>query len=76
MEAISAEIESRPDKFIRRECAGRLATVRERIGNLVGAETDEIVLVQNATHGISTVLRNLWWEEHDVIVGGELFPGD
>lgn len=76
MEALSAEIESRPDKFIRRLYPGRLAVVRERLAHLVGVERDEIVMVQNATHGINTVLRNLIWSPDDVIVGGEFVPDD
>lgn len=71
MEAISAEVESRPDLFVRRLYRDRLATVRERLAHLVGAATDEIVMVPNATHGINTVLRSLVWDSEDFIVGSE-----
>jgi hercynylcysteine S-oxide lyase len=71
VEALSAKIESRPDKFLRRVYADHLAAVRERLAHLIGAETEEIVMVNNATHGINTILRNFFWNPDDVIVGGE-----
>ncbi|KAF8478308.1 PLP-dependent transferase [Gautieria morchelliformis] len=69
VEVLSAEIESRPDRFMRRLYEDRLTTVRERLARLVGAAGDEIVMVPNATHGINTVLRNLTWNSDDNIVG-------
>lgn len=48
-----------------------LVTARERVAQLIGAETDECVIVPNATHGINTVLRNLEWSHDDIIVGSE-----
>jgi hercynylcysteine S-oxide lyase len=71
VKTLSAEVESRPDMFIRKVYVKRLVAVRERLAHLVGAETDEIVMVQNATHGINTVLRDILWNPDDVIVGGE-----
>ena len=41
------------------------------MAKLIGAETDEVVLVPNATHALNVVLRNFEWREGDVIVGGE-----
>ncbi|KAF8510937.1 PLP-dependent transferase [Hysterangium stoloniferum] len=67
-EALSYEVESRPDKFIRRDYYKHLVTARERLAHLIGADTDEVVMVQNTTHGINTVLRNLIWSPDDVIV--------
>ena len=49
-----------------------LVTARERIAQLIGAETDECVIVPNSTHGIKTVLRNLEWSHDDIIVGSEI----
>ncbi|KAK3374685.1 aminotransferase family protein-like protein [Podospora didyma] len=43
---------------------------RALIAPLLGVDTDEIVLVPNATTGINTVLRNLVFEAGDVV----LFP--
>jgi selenocysteine lyase/cysteine desulfurase len=41
---------------------------RAAIAPLLGVETDEVVFVPNATTGVNVVLRNLRWEEGDVIV--------
>lgn len=35
---------------------------------LLGADPKEVVLIPNATTGVNTVLRNLKWEEGDMIV--------
>jgi selenocysteine lyase/cysteine desulfurase len=45
--------------------------VRQRIAALIGAKTDECVLVPNASYAISTVLRNIEWQKDDVIVACE-----
>lgn len=46
-----------------------LVSVRERIAKLVGvADVDEVVIVPNSSHGLNTVLKNIIWEEGDVIV--------
>ncbi|KAJ7837375.1 PLP-dependent transferase [Mycena olivaceomarginata] len=45
----------------------RLINVRQRIAALIGAKTDECVLVPNASHAISTVLRNIEWQKDDVM---------
>jgi hercynylcysteine S-oxide lyase len=47
-----------------------LIEARARVARLLGAHTDECVLVPNATHGINTVLRNIQWNEGDIMVGG------
>ena len=65
---ITAEIEANSDKFIRLAYEPRSTHCRERIANLIGAATDECVLVPNATHGVETVLRNIGWKEGDIII--------
>ncbi|KAG9224340.1 hypothetical protein CCMSSC00406_0004839 [Pleurotus cornucopiae] len=44
------------------------AQVRQRVAPLIGAQADECVIVPNATHGINTVLRNIEWENGDIII--------
>ncbi|KAJ7757543.1 PLP-dependent transferase [Mycena metata] len=66
--AMDAEAESNPDRWIRFTYYPRLTNVRERVAALIGAKTDECVLVPNASHGISTVLRNIEWQKDDIIV--------
>ena len=71
--ALMFEIEERPDRYYRRDYYIPLKTVRERLAYMIGAETDEVVLVPNATHGVNTVLRNIEWGPDDIIVEGILF---
>ncbi|KAI5119002.1 hypothetical protein M0805_004412 [Coniferiporia weirii] len=67
-ERISREIEANPDRYMRTTYKPLLDTVRSQLAQLIGAETDECVIVPNATHGVNTVLRNLDWSKDDVIV--------
>ena len=63
-------MESNPDKFIRINCINYLNRVRERVAKLIGAETDECVIVNNTSHGLATVLHNFTFNEGDILVGG------
>lgn len=48
-----------------------LIHTRTRLAKFIGAgETDEVVLVPNASHGISTILRNFEWNEGDILIEG------
>lgn len=58
-----------PDRWYRATYRPLLTIARERAAKVIGAETDEVVIVPNATHGIHTVLYNFDWEEGDIIVG-------
>ena len=69
VDALSREVESRPDKFMRRTYPAKLDTVRERLARFIGAEADEVVMVPNATLGLNTILRNFIWNPEDVIIG-------
>jgi len=60
--------EACPDKFLRYQYVDLLDKSRERLAQLVNAPVDECVIVNNATSGINTVLRNLVYKEKDVIV--------
>lgn len=62
------EIESNPDLFHQLSYQKRLISVREKLARLIGAKTDEVVLVSNASMGMNTVLRNFDWEQGDQIV--------
>ncbi|KAF7347351.1 PLP-dependent transferase [Mycena venus] len=65
---MDSEAESNPDRWNRFTYIPRLTNVRERIASLIGAKAEECVLVPNASHGISTVLRNIEWQKDDIIV--------
>jgi selenocysteine lyase/cysteine desulfurase len=63
----------RPDTFIVYDLPGIIDGAREALVGLLGGDkgemhVDEVVLVNNATTGINVVLRNLKFEEGDVIV--------
>ena len=65
--ALTLRIESNPDLFHRIEYAPLLTDARKQVAELIGAETDEVVFVMNASMGVTTVLRNFEWEEGDII---------
>ncbi|KAG6826646.1 hypothetical protein H0H92_014991 [Tricholoma furcatifolium] len=65
---LTDEIEESPDYFYRLNYQARLVEVREKMAEYVGARTDEIVVVPNATSGVNAVLRNIAWEEGDTLV--------
>lgn len=64
---ILLEIEMNPDYYLRLHYQPLLIESREKLANLIGAKTNECVLVTNASLGMTTVLRNFVWEEGDVI---------
>lgn len=66
---LSTRIEANPDKFLRIEYIQHWIEARTRVAKLIGADTDECVLVNNTSHGISTILRNFEWHEGDIIIG-------
>lgn len=70
---LSARAEERPDRFYRFDYVTLLAESRERVARLIGAETDEVVILQNATIAINTILHNFEWNEGDILVGCKPF---
>ncbi|KAG0265764.1 hypothetical protein BG011_004118 [Mortierella polycephala] len=60
--------EQDPDRWMRRDLAGALTNVRTEIGELIHCDKDELVLVQNTTVGVNTVLRSLRFEPGDRIL--------
>lgn len=61
-------MEANPDAFLRYDLPRLLSISRAAIASYVNVPTDEVVLVQNATTGINTVLRNLRYEPGDRIL--------
>lgn len=68
---LNVEVEESPDYFYRLNYQARLIEAREKLAKHVGADTDEVVLVANATTGVNTVLRNIAWQEGDTVVSCE-----
>jgi len=61
-------VSERPDAFMTYKLSGFLDESRKAVAPLLGVLADEVVFVPNATTGVNTVLRNLKFEEGDVIV--------
>ena len=74
IEATSKFIEGNVDRFIKLHIPEYLTPARHRMAKFVGAGPEEIVFVPNASHGLNTVLRNLTWNEGDIIVTGRGGP--
>lgn len=64
---LQSESEARPDTFLRYTYPVLLEASRSAVAPLLGADPGEVVLIPNATTGLNTVLRNLHFEEGDVI---------
>ncbi|KAF9259295.1 PLP-dependent transferase [Marasmius fiardii PR-910] len=62
------EVEKNPDVFIRKKLSVRSTEIRQRLAKLVNAEEDECVLVPNADHGISLILRSIPWNSDDTLI--------
>ncbi|RPD59986.1 PLP-dependent transferase [Lentinus tigrinus ALCF2SS1-7] len=69
------EIERNPDVFHRLTYQSLLDKSRAAVAKLIGAETDEVVLVPNATHALNIVLRNFEWREGDLLIGASTTYG-
>ena len=69
-DALSVLIERNPDKFNRFTYQPLLANVRARLAAFIGADTDEVVMVPNASHGLATVLLNFDWQAGDILIDG------
>jgi selenocysteine lyase/cysteine desulfurase len=65
---LQLETEARPDTFIRHTYLKLLKESRAAVAPLLGADPGEVVLVPNATTGVNTVLRNLSFNDGDVIL--------
>ena len=63
-----SETEARPDTCIRCTYPNLLRENRSALARLLGADVDEMVLVPNATTGVSTVLRNVSFLPGDIIL--------
>ncbi|KAH8685496.1 pyridoxal phosphate-dependent transferase [Tricladium varicosporioides] len=58
----------RPTKFIIYDLPPLIDQARTAVAPLLGVRTDEVVFIPNATTGINIILRNLKFEQQDVIV--------
>ncbi|OSD06472.1 PLP-dependent transferase [Trametes coccinea BRFM310] len=75
VQRLGYEIERNPDRFHRLTYQPRLDKARDGVAKLIGADTDEVVLVPNATHALNTVLRNFEWRSGDLLIGASTTYG-
>lgn len=68
-DAVQKTVEGKPDLFHRLEYQPMLKEARAQVAQLIGAKTDECVLITNTSIGINTILRNFAWNEGDILVG-------
>lgn len=61
-------IDSEPVRFFRLELEGYLDAARERLAQFVGADTEGIVFVPNATTGVNAVLQSTKFKPGDEIL--------
>jgi selenocysteine lyase/cysteine desulfurase len=66
--SLQATAIERPDTFISYTTFPLLAKSRSEIAPLLGVHHDEVVFVPNATTGVNTVLRNIKFEDGDVVL--------
>jgi selenocysteine lyase/cysteine desulfurase len=67
-EKLRVQIEGNPDRFMKRDWLPLLNDVREKSAEIIGAKTEECVIVPNTTHGVNTILHNMKWSAGDRIV--------
>ncbi|TGO79015.1 hypothetical protein BELL_0046g00150 [Botrytis elliptica] len=67
-DAFQKQCTERPSTFYVYDLPELVDKSREAVAPLLGADPKEVVLIPNATTGVNTVLRNLKWEEGDMIV--------
>ncbi|BGO96076.1 hypothetical protein NBRC10512_007186 [Rhodotorula toruloides] len=67
LERIQAECDSAPDRFMRLNYESQLVALRARLAKFVDCDTDDLVMVTNATTGVNEVLRGMTneWKKGD-----------
>jgi isopenicillin-N epimerase len=65
---LRAEVEANPTDLLARQWQERLDEVRRQVAGLLGARSDELVFLPNATTGMATVLASYPFEPGDVVV--------
>lgn len=62
------QLEREPVLFLHREIEVHLDRARDALAHFVGADSDDLAFVPNATAGVNTVLRSLRFEPGDELV--------
>jgi isopenicillin-N epimerase len=67
-QALRAEMEAGPVRFLSRELDDRLDVARAALATFVGADPDDLGFVVNATTGVNAVLRSLSFKTGDELL--------
>jgi isopenicillin-N epimerase len=67
-DALRAEMEAEPVRFLSRELDGRLDGARAKLAAFVGADPADLAFVSNATGGVNAVLRALIFDKGDEVL--------
>ncbi|XP_060085061.1 uncharacterized protein LOC132564424 [Ylistrum balloti] len=62
------KMDDHPDDWFRRNNLGKWKEGRDAIAAFVNADSEDVVLVQNATTGVNTVLKSINFKENDAIL--------
>lgn len=65
---VRRRLEYQPVQFFARELEGLLDGARGALAQFLGARTEDLVFVPNATAGVNTVLRSLTWKPGDELL--------
>ncbi|ETV84478.1 hypothetical protein H257_03675 [Aphanomyces astaci] len=69
-------MELNPDRFLRRELPTLLRRSAEKLAEVVGADSEDVVFVPNISHGVNAVLRSMDLQEGDeVLCMNSTYPG-
>jgi len=52
-------VESNPDRWYRYEVYQKVDAVRARVASYIGADPEDVVFVENASHGVNSILRSV-----------------
>ena len=65
---LRAELESSPTDFLQRTYADRVRSARQAVASFLGADSDGLAFVPNATTGVAVVLRSIALRPGDEVV--------
>ena len=63
-----SRLERQPLQFLVRELETHLDNTREVLAQFIGAKTDDLAFVPNATSGVNTILRSLEFKRDDEVI--------
>jgi isopenicillin-N epimerase len=65
---LRAQMEAEPIQFLWRNYEERLQPARQALAKFIGAQSEDLVFITNATAGINAVVRSLNWRRGDEIL--------